>query len=106
MCGCNGSPKVTDDVFIGDEQFNACCSRCHGDDAVGGAYAAPDLRHSLEGGMTCQEFIETVMAGRESKGMPSWAGMSAPEQMRGLNECMQARSLGRVPQGRPASAHD
>ena len=98
--------KVTNDVFTGYEQFNAYCNRCHGDDAVGGAYAAPDLRHSLEGGMTYQQFIDTAMAGRESKGMPSWAGFFTPEQIRDIYEYVKARSVGLVPEGRPASAQD
>ncbi|WHZ18173.1 MAG: c-type cytochrome [Rhodanobacteraceae bacterium] len=98
--------KVTDDVFTGYEQFNAYCNRCHGDDAVGGAYAAPDLRHSLTGGMTYQQFIDTAMAGRESKGMPSWAGFFTPEQIRDIYEYVKARSLDLVPAGRPPSAQD
>lgn len=98
--------KVTNDVFTGYEQFNAYCNRCHGDDAVGGAYAAPDLRHSLEGGMTYQQFIDTAMAGRESRGMPSWAGFFTPEQIRDIYDYVKARSVGLVPEGRPASAQD
>lgn len=98
--------KVTNGVFTGYEQFNAYCNRCHGDDAVGGAYAAPDLRHSLEGGMTYQQFIDTAMAGRESKGMPAWAGFFTPDQIRDIYEYVKARSVGLVPEGRPASAQD
>lgn len=97
---------VTNDVFTGYEQFNGYCNRCHGDDAVGGAYAAPDLRHSLAGGMTYQQFLQTAMAGRESKGMPSWAGFFTPEQIRDIYEYVKGRQLGLVPQGRPPSAQD
>ncbi|MBS0430923.1 MAG: c-type cytochrome [Proteobacteria bacterium] len=98
--------KVSDEVFTGYEQFNAYCNRCHGDDAVGGAYAAPDLRHSLSGGMTYQQFIDTAMAGREAKGMPSWAGFFTPEQIRDIYEYVKARSVGLVPAGRPPSGQD
>ena len=97
---------VTKDVFTGYEQFNAYCNRCHGDDAVGGAYAAPDLRHSLEGGMTYQQFLQTAMAGRESKGMPSWAGFFTPEQIRDIYEYVKGRQVDLVPIGRPPSAQD
>ena len=97
---------VTKDVFTGYEQFNAYCNRCHGDDAVGGAYAAPDLRHSLEGGMTYQQFLQTAMAGRESKGMPSWAGFFTPEQIRDIYEYVKGRQVDLVPTGRPPSAQD
>jgi len=97
---------VTKDVFTGYEQFNAYCNRCHGDDAVGGAYAAPDLRHSLEGGMTYQQFLQTAMAGRESKGMPSWAGFFTPEQIRDIYEYVKGRQVDLIPTGRPPSAQD
>lgn len=98
--------KVTKAIFSGYEQFNSTCNRCHGDDAVGGAYAAPDLRHSIEGGLTWQQFLDTAMAGRESKGMPSWAGFYSHEQIRDIYEYVKGRQLDLVPQGRPPSAQD
>ena len=93
-------------MFTGYEQFNGYCNRCHGDDAVGGAYAAPDLRHSLAGGMTYQQFLQTAMAGRESKGMPSWAGFFTPEQIRDIYEYVKGREVDLIPTGRPPSAQD
>lgn len=98
--------KVTHAVFMGYARFNSTCNRCHGDDAVGGAYAAPDLRHSLAGGMTWQQFLSTVMAGREAKGMPSWAGFYSQEEVRNIYEYVKARSVGLVAPGRPPSAQD
>ena len=98
--------EVTKDVFTGYEQFNAYCNRCHGDDAVGGAYAAPDLRHSIMGGLTHQQFIDTALAGRESKGMPSWAGFFTAEQIQDIWQYVKGRELGLVPEGRPPSAND
>lgn len=98
--------EVTKAVFSGYEQFNSTCNRCHGDDAVGGAYAAPDLRHSLQGGMTWQQFLDTAMAGREAKGMPSWAGFYSPEEIRDIYEYVKARSTGVLSEGRPPSAQD
>ena len=65
--------KVTKDIFHGYEEYNSYCYRCHGQDATG-SEIAPDLRHSLTGGMTEQQFLSTAMAGRQEKGMPSWAG--------------------------------
>ncbi|TAM10190.1 MAG: cytochrome C [Nevskiaceae bacterium] len=99
-------PKVTKEVFNGYLQFNSTCNRCHGDDAVGGAYAAPDLRHSLSGGMTYEKFLATAMAGREAKGMPSWAGFFTPAEIRDIYEYVKGRSVGLIPEGRPPSAQD
>lgn len=103
-----GAPhkEVTKAIFSGYEQFNSTCNRCHGDDAVGGAYAAPDLRHALAGGMTWQQFLNTVMAGRQDKGMPSWAGFYTPQQVRDIYEYVKGRQVGLVPAGRPPSAQD
>ncbi|HEX7326504.1 MAG TPA: c-type cytochrome [Rhodanobacteraceae bacterium] len=98
--------KVTKDVFAGYEQFNSTCNRCHGDDAVGGAFAAPDLRHALEAGMTYQQFLTTAMAGRVDKGMPSWAGFYTQQQIRDIYEYVKGRSLNLVPQGTPPSAQN
>lgn len=99
-------PKVTNAVFNGYLQFNSTCNRCHGDDAVGGAYAAPDLRHSLSGGMTYEKFLATAMAGREAKGMPAWAGFFTPAEIRDIYEYVKGRSVGLIPEGRPPSAQD
>lgn len=98
--------EVTEAIFTGYEQFNSTCNRCHGDDAVGGAYAAPDLRHSLAGGLTWQQFLSTAMAGRQDKGMPSWAGFYTPEQIRDIYEYVKARQVGLIDAGRPPSAQD
>lgn len=98
--------KVTKDVFSGYEQYNSTCNRCHGDDAVGGAYAAPDLRHAMQGGLTWQQFLTTAMAGRVNKGMPSWAGFYSQKEIRDIYEYVKGRSLNLVPQGTPPSAQD
>jgi len=95
--------EITNDVFAGWEQFNSYCFRCHGEDATGSAYA-PDLRHSLNAGMTRQQFISTSMAGRPDKGMPTWAGFFTPQEMTQIYEYVKGRSLGLIPTGRPASA--
>ncbi|TAN04541.1 MAG: cytochrome C [Rhodanobacteraceae bacterium] len=98
--------KVTKDVFTGYEQYNSTCNRCHGDDAVGGAYAAPDLRIAMQGGLTWQQFLTTAMAGRVNKGMPSWAGFYTQQEIRDIYEYVKGRSLDLVPQGTPPSAQN
>lgn len=103
----NGSDQktVSDSVFLGYEQYNSYCFRCHGGDAVGGEYA-PDLRKSLENNMTFDQFLGVAMAGRADKGMPSWAGFFEEKEIRAIYDYIKARQLGLVPVGRPPSAQD
>ncbi len=96
---------VTATVFHGYEQYNSYCFRCHGGDAVGGEYA-PDLRKSLASGMTWSQFLGTAMAGRQAKGMPSWAGFFEEKDIRAIYDYVKARQLDLVPVGRPPSAQD
>lgn len=98
-------PKVTETVFKGYETYNSYCFRCHGGDAVGGDIA-PDLRDSLAKGMSWQTFLSTAMAGRQDKGMPSWAGFFEEKDLREIYDYIKARQLNLVPAGRPASAQD
>lgn len=95
---------VTNNVFSGWEKFDAYCYRCHGTDAEGGLYA-PNLRESLEKGMTREDFINTALAGRIPKGMPSWAGFFSREELEQIYEYTKARSVGVLPAGRPQSSH-
>jgi cytochrome c len=99
------SGKVTTDVFKGYEQYNSYCYRCHGQD-VTGSEIAPDLRHSLNGGMTQQEFLAVAMTGSPAKGMPSWAGFFDEKQIEQIYEYVKGRSLDLVPVGRPESEMD
>lgn len=94
--------KVTKNVFRGYELYDSYCFRCHGQDATGGELA-PDLRHSLSGGMTQQEFLSVAMAGRKDKGMPSWADFFSEEEIKQIYEYVEGRSLELVPAGRPPS---
>src|SRR5919199_4974164 len=48
--------EVTPTIFTGYALFNSECYRCHGTDAIGGL-TAPDLRASLNAGMTREQFI-------------------------------------------------
>jgi len=93
---------VSPAVFNGYEQYNSYCFRCHGGDAIGSAYA-PDLRKSLGGGMTYDTFLSTAMAGRVSKGMPSWAGFFEPNEIHAIYDYIKARQLDLIPIGRPPS---
>ena len=97
--------QVTPAVFHGFEQYNSYCFRCHGGDAVGGEYA-PDLRKSLAGGMSWEQFLATAMAGRPDKGMPSWAGFFEEKDIRAIYDYIKARQLDLIPPGRPPSAQD
>lgn len=94
--------NVTADIFQGWEKFDSYCFRCHGEDAVGGEYA-PDLRQSLNGGMSWNDFLSTSMAGRTDKGMPSWAGFFEQSDIRQIYEYVKARSTGVLPIGRPGT---
>jgi cytochrome c len=102
----NGKPpQVTEAIFKGYEQYNSYCFRCHGGDAVGGDLA-PDLRESLSKSMDWNGFLTTAMAGRQEKGMPSWAGFFEEKDLREIYEYVKARQLDLVPPGRPPSAQD
>ena len=98
-------PKVTKSVFRGYQLFNSYCYRCHGTDATE-SELAPNLRHSLETGMTTQQFLAVAMPGREDKGMPGWAGFLTEEEMTSIYTYVKGRSLGLVPVGRPPSEFD
>ena len=97
--------KVTKNVFSGYEMYNSYCFRCHGQDATG-SEIAPDLRHSLNAGMTEQQFFSMAMAGRPEKGMPSWAGFLSVKEVQRVYEYVKGRSLDLVPVGRPPSETD
>jgi len=95
--------EVSKDVFAGWEQFNSYCFRCHGTDAGGSEYA-PDLRHSLAGGMKREQFVAIAMAGRPDKGMPSWAGFFTPREIEQVYDYVKGRSVGLLGPGRPEAS--
>ena len=100
-----GRQVVTKDIFGGFEKYNSYCFRCHGFDAVGGEYA-PDLRKSLDNGMSRHQFFVASMEGRSSKGMPGWAGFFDADELNQVYEYVQARALDLLPTGRPPSQND
>jgi cytochrome c len=100
-----GREVVTDNIFSGFEKYNSYCFRCHGFDAVGGEYA-PDLRNSLDNGMSKHDFFTVAMEGRESKGMPGWAGFFNADELDQIYEYIDARALNVINPGRPPSKGD
>jgi cytochrome c len=96
------APNVTKDIFKGYALYNSYCYRCHGTDATGGELA-PDLRMSLVTGMSQRTFLSVAMAGKQDKGMPSWAGFLSQEDMIKVYRYVKGRSLDLVPSGRPSS---
>jgi mono/diheme cytochrome c family protein len=87
-------------VYDGWKQFNLNCARCHGEDAQG-TTIAPHLILSLKpnGPINTKElFIQTVCAGRPTKGMPSWCALG----MEKIYLYVKGRSDAKIAPGRPA----
>lgn len=96
---------VSPQEYEGWKMFAVYCYRCHGVDAMGGAFA-PNLRHSVssEGSVTHDVFVTTVTYGRTALGMPTWRGLLSPEQIEDLWLYVNARSSGKLAPGRPHKA--
>jgi cytochrome c len=58
---------------------------------------------SLVTGMSQRTFLSVAMAGKQDKGMPSWAGFLSQEDMIKVYRYVKGRSLDLVPSGRPSS---
>jgi len=97
--------RVTKDIFRGYQLYNSYCYRCHGTDATT-SESAPDGRRFVEAGAAVQDFMSVAMAGREDKGMPSWAGFLSEEEVQQIYKYVKGRSLELVPSGRPPSEFD
>jgi cytochrome c len=96
--------KVTKDVFHGYQLYNSYCFRCHGTDATESSLA-PDLRR-FTAEMPQRAFVTVATAGREDKGMPSWAGFLSQEEIQQIYQYVKGRSLELIPGGRPPSEYD
>jgi len=96
--------KVTKDVFHGYQLYNSYCFRCHGTDATESSLA-PDLRR-FTAATTQKAFMTVAIAGREDKGMPSWAGFLNEEELQQIYQYVKGRSLELIPGGRPPSEYD
>ena len=90
--------EVTHTIFTGYTLFDSECYRCHGTDAIGGL-TAPDLRASLNAGMTREQFISITLGGRP--GMPPWRGYLERKDVEAIYEYVKARSVNVLPVGRP-----
>jgi mono/diheme cytochrome c family protein len=87
--------------YAGWRQYMTNCSRCHGDDAVGGVMA-PDLRKSVATDTVKQaSFHSTVSEGRLAKGMPSFKNTMSKEQIDAIYAYVRARATGQLAAGRP-----
>jgi mono/diheme cytochrome c family protein len=96
-------------AYQGWKQFELNCSRCHGEYGVGTSFA-PALVVSLKDGGTIpdeQTFIQTVCAGRPTKGMPSWCalGLEIPK-MQMIYSYLKGRADGKIGIGRPTVRAD
>ena len=93
------SGQTSGDVMNGWKQYEANCSRCHGQDALGSAIA-PDLRQSVKGTVNQAVFLQVVKDGRAEKGMPPFAELLA-QQIQDIYAFIVARSTGKLGPGRP-----
>ena len=96
---------VTQEVYDGWKQFNLNCARCHGEDVLG-TTIAPHLILSLkpEGPINTKElFMQTVCAGRPTKGMPSWCALGlGMDKIDEIYQYVKGRSDAKIGPGRPA----
>jgi mono/diheme cytochrome c family protein len=96
---------VSQDVYDGWKQFNLNCARCHGEDALGTSFA-PHLIVSLkpDGPINTKElFMQTVCAGRPTKGMPAWCALGlGMDKIDEIYQYVKGRSDAKISPGRPA----
>lgn len=96
---------VSQAVYDGWKQFNLNCARCHGEDALG-TTIAPHLILSLkpDGPINTKElFVQTVCAGRPTKGMPSWCALGlGMDKINDIYLYVKGRSDAKISPGRPA----
>jgi mono/diheme cytochrome c family protein len=96
---------VSQDVYDGWKQFNLNCARCHGEDVLG-TTIAPHLILSLkpDGPINTKElFVQTVCAGRPTKGMPSWCALGMDiATIDKIYQYVHGRSAAKIGPGRPA----
>ena len=103
----HAAPRDTVDqtTYDGWKQYNLNCARCHGEDVLG-TTIAPHLILSLkpDGPINTKElFLQTVCAGRPTKGMPSWCALGMdPGTIEKIYTYVKARSDAKMAPGRPA----
>lgn len=87
------------DVYDGWKMYAVTCERCHGQDALGSAFA-PDPRKSAAT-LGHDGFVQIVVNGRPEKGMPAFDGVLEPQQIENIYAYVQARGSGELGPGRP-----
>jgi cytochrome c len=87
-------------LLNGWKQYEVYCSRCHGQDALGSAFA-PDLRLRAEA-LGSDGFIAIVKNGKVPTGMPGFASQMDDQQINAVYDYVVARTSG-LPPGRPKS---
>ncbi|MFA9461067.1 c-type cytochrome [Thiohalorhabdus methylotrophus] len=96
--------KVDLDTYIGWRTFNAFCSRCHGEGAVGSS-VAPNVMTRIENkNITYADFVQVVSTGTEgSVGvMPAFGqNPNVNDKFGKIWSYLQARKDGVLPMGRP-----
>jgi hypothetical protein len=96
---------VSQAVYDGWKQFNLNCARCHGEDVLG-TTIAPHLILSLkpDGPINTKElFVQTVCAGRPTKGMPAWCALGlGMDKINDIYLYVKGRSDAKISPGRPA----
>jgi mono/diheme cytochrome c family protein len=93
--------QASGDFANGWKQYEANCSRCHGQDALGSTIA-PDLRARAKV-LSGADFVQIVKKGMIASGMPAFEGQLADAQINDIYAYVMARSSGKLPPGRPAS---
>jgi mono/diheme cytochrome c family protein len=99
--GAAPAGQGTGDVVNGWKQYEANCSRCHGQDALGSAFA-PDLRKTAAA-QGQEGFVQVVKQGIVAKGMPAFSAQLDDQQINDIYAYVVARGSGKLPPGRPAS---
>ena len=90
--------------YEGWRQYSVHCARCHGQDVLGNPVAADLLKSTRSGGPTesRKAFVDVVLNGRTSKGMPAFGKTLTPGHAAAIYAYVKGRADGRIPAGRPA----
>jgi mono/diheme cytochrome c family protein len=97
--------KVTAGEYEGWRQYSVHCARCHGQDVLPNPVAANLLISLAPGGPVnnLEKFSGIVTTGRPARGMPAFANVLTPDQVKAIYTYVQGRAAKRIPPGRPAS---
>jgi len=96
--------KVNMKTYIGWRTFNAFCSRCHGEGALGSSIAPNLMKRITNKNISFSDFVQIVSAGKEgSMGvMPAWGkNPNVNTKFQNLWAYLEARTDDVLPPGRP-----